>query len=133
MRLSERLELLAACAVVPVALEVMPASRVLERIAHTRDAGGARVRPLTLARRVDRVLARLPWVWRRTCLRRAAVLAVLLRRHGHRAQVVIGVRRDETGALQAHAWLRCDGEEPFLEPDDIADFVALRSAAHGMP
>lgn len=117
--------------VVPLALELMSAARVLDRIARVRDARGPRVPPHTLAGRVDRTLDRLPGLWHRTCLRRAAVLAVLLRRHGHRAQVVIGVRRDETGELQAHAWLRCDGQEPYLEPEDTAGFVPLRPAAHG--
>ena len=54
------------------------------------------------------------------------MLAVLLRRSGHDARVVIGVRRTDAGALEAHAWIACDGSEPFLEPaESIASFQAL--------
>ena len=62
-------------------------------------------------------------------LRRAAVLAYLLRRGGYDASVVIGVRRRDAGSLEAHAWLACDGRDPFLEPSDsIATFQPLNRA-----
>lgn len=40
----------------------------------------------------------------------------LLRRGGHRVELVIGVKHDEEGAVTAHAWLLREGV-PFLEND----------------
>ena len=128
MRLRTKLEIVSACVVVPCALELLPGSRSLAWLARTR-ASGESVAPGLLAFHVDRILHRGPWIWRHSCLRRAAVLAYLLRRGGHNASVVIGVRRSEAGALEAHAWLACDGREPFLEPpDSVATFQPLSRA-----
>jgi hypothetical protein len=77
---------------------------------------------------VDRVLDRGPMVWRNTCLRRAVVLTALLRRAGRDAEVIIGVRRTSDGKVEAHAWLRCDGVEPYLEPQSVESFVRLTRA-----
>jgi hypothetical protein len=125
-RVRDALELTAACAIVPCALELCSASSVLRWIERVPARTGTAASPPTLAFYVDRVLARAPFVWRRTCLRRAAVLAVLLRRAGHDASVVLGARRKPDGAVEAHAWVRCDGVEPFLEPGDVESFAPLR-------
>ncbi|KQQ42941.1 lasso peptide biosynthesis B2 protein [Nocardioides sp. Leaf307] len=66
----------------------------------------------TTAHRVSRALrgARLVgarWPWRGTCLRQSLVAGRLLRDLS--PALVMGVRRDETGALTAHAWLVVDG------------------------
>jgi hypothetical protein len=128
VRLRTKLEIVTACAAVPCALELLPANRAFAWLARV-PAGGERVNPALLAFHVDRILHRGRWIWRHSCLRRAAVLALLLRRAGHDASVVIGVRRDAAGALEAHAWLACDGSEPFLEPSDsIATFQPLSRA-----
>jgi hypothetical protein len=128
VRLRTKLEIVTACAAVPCALELLPANRAFAWLARVPD-GGEHVNPNVLAFHVDRILHRGRWIWRHSCLRRAAVLALLLRRAGHDASVVIGVRRDAAGALQAHAWLACDGSEPFLEPSDsIATFQPLSRA-----
>ena len=43
--------------------------------------------------------------------------------------MVIGVRRSGAGALEAHAWLACDGRDPLLEPSDsISTFRPLGRA-----
>jgi hypothetical protein len=129
VRLRQKLEIGAACVLVPCALELFAASRVLgwvERIPRRRSGGVRPVSPQRLAYHVDRLLSRAPGVWRRTCLRRAAVLAALLRRDGRVAEVVLGVRRGRDGGVEAHAWLRCDGREPFLECGDIGSFEPLR-------
>lgn len=67
-----------------------------------------------LAEWVDRVLTRLPGPWRKTCLKRALVLHYLLQRAGRPAGLRIGVRRDESRELTAHAWL-VRQEQPYLE------------------
>lgn len=125
MRLRTKLEIVTACIAVPCALEIFSADRSFAWLARV-PGGGERVAPAQLAFHVDRILHRGKWIWRHSCLRRAAVLAYLLRRAGHDASVVIGVRRGDAGSLEAHAWLACDGREPFLEPSEsIASFKAL--------
>jgi hypothetical protein len=44
-----------------------------------------------------------------TCLRQALVLHGWLRRRGLNPEVVIGVRRDGSEALDAHAWVELEG------------------------
>lgn len=125
MRLRTKLEIVTACAAVPFALELLPADRSFAWLARV-PAGGEQVAPNLLAYHVDRMLHRGKWIWRHSCLRRAAVLTLLLRRSGHDARVVIGVRRADGGALEAHAWIACDGSEPYLEPGEaISTFQPL--------
>lgn len=125
MRLRTKLEIVSACAAVPCALELLPADRSFAWLARI-PPGGEQVAPKLLAYHVDRMLNRGRWIWRHSCLRRAAVLTLLLRRSGHDARVVIGVRRTNGGALEAHAWIACDGSEPYLEPSEaISTFQPL--------
>jgi hypothetical protein len=123
--LSERLEVLTACLIVPLALELLPGDRVLRGIRGLPPRERSSAKPAALASAVDRALRALPWPWRRTCLRRAATLAALLRRHGLAAEVVIGVRRAADGGLEAHAWLSCGGVEPYLETSDTERYTPL--------
>ena len=44
-----------------------------------------------------------------SCLARAFTLRILLVRHGHPAEVQIGVARGEDGHLTAHAWVESEG------------------------
>ena len=125
MRLRTKLEIVMACVAVPCALELISSDRSFAWLARV-PRGGESVAPVQLAFHVDRMLHRGKWIWRHSCLRRAAVLAYLLRRAGHDANVVIGVRRSDVGTLEAHAWLASDGREPFLEPSEsIATFQPL--------
>lgn len=93
----------------------------IERIAAWIHRSNARARPddsvddEALAEWVDRVLNHLPPPWHRTCLRRAVVLQYLLQRTGRPAELRIGVRRDPSGTLLAHAWLTRH-DQPCLEP-----------------
>lgn len=133
MRFARKAEIVLACAVVPCALEVLPASTVLrwlDRIPHRR---GQAFGPSRIAHHVDRLLMRAPWIWHYTCLRRATVLAFLLRRDGRDADVVFGARRRVDGRLEAHAWLRCGGEDPFLEHGDVRSYEPLRTSSHQKP
>lgn len=128
MRLRSKLEIVSACVLVPCALELFSAKRSFAWLSRT-PPGGESVAPTLLAYNVDRILHRMPWIWHHSCLRRAAVLVYLLKRGGHDASVVIGVRRSGEGALEAHAWLACDGTDPYLEPSDsIATFIPLSRA-----
>ncbi len=129
MRRLTKVEVVGLCLLVPPALELLPARLIFDRLARVRPRGGDTTPPEHLAGAVDHVLGRLPWIWRRTCLRRATVLAALLRREGLDAEVVIGVRRSPAGALEAHAWVSCDGVEPFLEAEPDRAFSVLRPPA----
>lgn len=62
------------------------------------------------ANRLLRVLARLPGDrWRNTCLYRSVAECLVLRGYGVPAIVRIGVK-NETGDIEAHAWVvRADG------------------------
>jgi hypothetical protein len=159
MRVALNVELVVACVALPLALELFPASSLLRAIERVPRRRGPPADPERLAIRVDALLGRMPFIWKWTCLRRVVVLATLLRRDGREASVVIGVRRVPTpergtaavqergsgsgpvasppprvsGPLQAHAWLRCDGVEPYLEPpgSDPSTFRRLERASDG--
>jgi len=61
---------------------------------------------------------------RRTCLRRALILANLLRRSGVETEIGFGVG-PESDDLKGHAWLVRDGD-PFLESgEDLAEYACV--------
>lgn len=68
-----------------------------------------------LASFVDGILYRIGGPWRYTCLKRSAALFYLLRSAGRPVELIIGVRRDDAGRLQAHSWLSLSGAL-YLEP-----------------
>lgn len=76
---------------------------------------------LSVARRLERVAAHLPW--RTTCLVRAIGGALLLRRRGIAATIRFGVSR-AGGELSAHAWLLV-GDTIILGGDAADDFQPL--------
>jgi len=112
-----RLRATAAVVVLPPLLHLMSFSRLVgwlgraglgQPAEHLDDA--------TLARWVDRLLRHLPGLWRRTCLKRSAVLYHLLRRAGRPVELWIGVQRGADKRVGAHAWLVHAGE-PYLESE----------------
>jgi hypothetical protein len=58
------------------------------------------------------------------------VLAVLLRREGRDARVTIGVRKSPMGHIEGHAWITCDGVDPYLEPGETKSFTLLLHGPH---
>jgi hypothetical protein len=122
-------ELVIAVLMLPPALELLSARRVLRAVDALPSRRGEPAQAKVLARAVDALQRRLPGVWHHSCLRRAVVLAAMLRRDGRRPEVRLGVRRTPSGTLEAHAWLRCDGEEPFLEDAATKDFTPLERSA----
>lgn len=44
-----------------------------------------------------------------TCLVQALAVQVFLTRNGYSPQLNIGVAKTDSGQLQAHAWVECDG------------------------
>ena len=54
------------------------------------------------------------------CLARSLAIQGLLARRGIGCELLIGVRREATGALRSHAWLECLGRA-VAEPEDIEE------------
>jgi Transglutaminase-like superfamily len=123
-----RLRATLAALLFPPLISTVSMERIAKWIARARSATppDSSVDDRALAEWVDRVLRRLPPPWRHTCLRRAVPLHYLLHRAGRPAELRIGVRRNEAGALAAHAWLTRDGK-PYLEPgiEQIESFQVL--------
>ena len=110
-----RFRALLASAVLPPLLSFVSLQRLALYLGRPHE-GGRGFDDTALADWVDTLLYRLPGPWRRTCLKRAAVLYHLLRGAGRSVELRIGVRRDESGSLAAHAWLT-RSMEPYLEPE----------------
>jgi hypothetical protein len=80
------------------------------------------VYPEQLAAAVARASKLMPAA---SCLARAFTLRILLVRHGHLAEVQLGVARGEDGRLTAHAWVESEGR---VIGDELAsDFQRLPS------
>jgi Transglutaminase-like superfamily len=124
-----------AALIIPPLVHVVPLHRLARWLGRPRATPGRHGVPdVRAAAWVDSRLRRLPWPWRRTCLKRAAVLYHLLRRDGVPVELRIGVRRDDTGLLAAHAWLTRE-DRCYLEPgfqqgereDRMEDFTEIAS------
>lgn len=110
-----RLRATAAVLLVPLLVYLVSFSRLAAWLGRAGPPAPA-VDDGDLAHWVDRLSRRLPGPWRRTCLKRAAVLFHLLRRAGRPVELWIGVRKTATTPLGAHAWLVWEGT-PYLESD----------------
>ena len=109
-----RLRATAFVILVPPLVYVVSFSRLVSWLGGRRPGrSDAALDDASLARWVDRLLRHLPGPWRRTCLKRSAVLYHLLRRAGRPVELWIGVNR-AGAALGAHAWLVQAGT-PYLE------------------
>jgi hypothetical protein len=71
--------------------------------ARRRDSPAARARILRAVRTAA------PYLPAANCLPQALAARALLRAHGAPANLRLGVTKTETGQLQAHAWLECQG------------------------
>ncbi|HLK67789.1 MAG TPA: lasso peptide biosynthesis B2 protein [Bryobacteraceae bacterium] len=66
-----------------------------------------------------------------TCLAIAVVGQAVLRRHGCESRLQIGVRRDASGKILAHAWLVQDGKIVVGGPDSvIRNYTAMPDPEH---
>jgi hypothetical protein len=105
--------------VIPPLLSVVSFARLSAWLGRTGAASPSpKFDPAAVAGWVDRLLYAWPRPWRHTCLKRSAVLYHVFRRAGLPVELCIGVRRDELGALAAHAWLLREGQ-PYLERSAI--------------
>jgi hypothetical protein len=68
----------------------------------------------TLASAVDSLLALNLFVFKPCCWKRAALLHRYLAQNGQPTRIVFGVRKDDGGKLDGHAWLEAEAG-PILE------------------
>lgn len=96
---------------VRLALWMLPFRAVLRHIADSGLApdGPGRTNPQLVERDVWVVKVASRYVPRATCLTQAVTLMLLLRRHGQPASLRIGVARDGSAPLSAHAWVESQG------------------------
>jgi hypothetical protein len=114
LRAQLALEALGLRVTLPVLLRALPIDRALALLTpgslpEARDGGSlAAIEQVT-----DRLTRDTPGL-QTACLKRAAMRYVLLRRHGHAASFVIGVRPGGVDGFEAHAWVTLDGA-PIME------------------
>ena len=107
-RVHERLVALAAVALLPAALRLLPLRSTLALCDRFPRARHRCAPPVALAARADRWLSYGRGPWANSCLTRAVVLYAMLRQHGYRPQLHLGVCGDTT-AFVAHAWISLAG------------------------
>lgn len=76
-----------------------------EATAFAEIAPEKRIHAFWVGEKVERVARRTPWESK--CLVRSMVAQRLLRGYGLASTLYLGVRRDQQGAMIAHAWVRC--------------------------
>ena len=103
-------------AVLSVVARVYSLPRALQIVAGN-DKSNAPLRNTNqeeLARAIDLLLSADVFVFKPICWKRAAVLRRYLLRSGIPARIVFGVRNDNSGRVDGHAWLEAEGR-PILE------------------
>jgi hypothetical protein len=93
------------------------------------EVGAGRVAACEAAdvgRAIARAARHVPF--RAVCLQQAFAALLMLRRRGLAATIHLGVARDETGNLEAHAW-SCCGDVPVTGEAQVRDFVPVAAFA----
>lgn len=126
-RRARRVEAAALLAATRLALVASPRRIAAGLLRHASVADHSRQgAPVERAREVAAdVESVAPFVSGSTCLSRALVAWVMLRRRGLPAVVRLGARREAGSTLSMHAWLEIEGA-PLIGSAEAADFVALR-------
>ena len=119
IRVRERALALCATIVVPVALRWLSLRAVLALCDRWPALDAPRHSPHALALRVRRWLAHGRGPWASTCLTRSLVLYTMLRQHGHRPRLTVGVAGPEA-SFTAHAWVSI-GDTALGDPHGVAD------------
>jgi hypothetical protein len=118
-RMLERSGALAATIVIPFLLAVLPLPVVLAVCDRWPRIGRGGATPNGLADRTRRWLARGRGPWTSSCLTRSLVLYAMLRQHGFRPRLHVGVAGTER-RFDAHAWVTLGGQ-PLDQPVGIGD------------
>jgi hypothetical protein len=61
------------------------------------------------------------------CLARALTTKIVMKQQGYTAELRIGVRRSQTGQLEAHAWIEYQGEVIIGQLHHLVEFTPLPS------
>jgi hypothetical protein len=100
-----------------VLIRAQPLPRVLSLMT-PRTRGNSRLKESPSSERIAQLLDMLlsidAFVFRPICWKRAAVLHRYLALHGMPTSIVFGVRKQNEGLLEGHAWLEA-GQGPILE------------------
>ena len=115
----ERAVALAAVVIIPLLLTFLPLPAVLAICDRWPRTSGRRATPDGLADRARRWLARGRGPWASSCLTRSLVLYAMLRQHGHRPRLHLGVE-GEARAFAAHAWITLGGQ-PVEQPATVGE------------
>ena len=109
---------------VRAALWLWPYDRV--RRYFDREGGGSEDRPssATIVRFISAVNRSIP---RGSCLTAAVAAEALLRWHGYDALLRIGVSKNDSNSLQAHAWVESGGEV-VIGGDEVEGLTPLHAA-----
>ncbi len=67
------------------------------------------------------------FVPRATCLSRALTAKVLVAQSGHQIELCIGVAKNQSNQLEAHAWLEKDGVVVMNNLEGLSNFIKLSS------
>ena len=101
------LSVAARCYSLPRALQIVAGNE--NRNSPSRDGNQEQ-----LARAIDLLLSADVLMFKPVCWKRAAVLRRYLLRNGIPTRIVFGVRNDNSGKVDGHAWLEAEGQ-PILE------------------
>jgi hypothetical protein len=123
-RASERASAVLAVVIIPLLLAVLPLPAVLAVCDQWPLLGGSSATPRALADRVRRWLRHGRGPWKSSCLTRSLILYALLRRHGHRPHISLGVEGDAREFV-AHAWVSLGGVPVDDAPEMLARFQPL--------
>jgi len=118
-RAVERSGALAATIGIPLLLAALPLPVVLSACDRWPRIGRGGATPDGLADRTRRWLARGRGPWTSSCLTRSLVLYAMLRQHGFRPRLHVGVAGTER-RFDAHAWITIGGQ-PLEQPASVAD------------
>lgn len=110
---------LAAAVIVPLLLAVLPLPAVLAACDRWPRVGRGTASPNGLADRARRWLAHGRGPWTSSCLTRSLVLYAMLRQHGFRPRLHVGVAGNQR-RFDAHAWVTLAGL-PLEQPTTVAE------------
>lgn len=102
-------------------LMVLPLQILCRRLQKVRDDDGAEFTLAEAVWAIEAIARRLPGT---RCLARSLALQALLRAAGIDSELRIGVAKEASDGLIAHAWVVCEGQ-PVAFNEDLSRFAAL--------
>lgn len=107
-------------------LKFLSARVVFTQVREEKTTGRRTInRTSVSSQRIASILKYLQVCTSSTCLPLALAGYVLMTQNGHKADLHIGVAKDDMARLEAHAWLTFDGDMILGKIEDIARFKEL--------